>query len=88
MRMEYYDDGPDSYGRRCFTLYWWTNYTPSMPYPHESVQVFHANPEKYIEICEEACKGALVLILNFINGLDLAPDGIKKAAKVLSLELE
>ena len=44
MRVEYHDKGPDRLGRRFYTLYWWTDYTPSKPYPHERGQVFFCKP--------------------------------------------
>ena len=53
MRVEYHDKGPDSRGRRFYVLYWWTDYTPSKPYPHERGQVFFARPPESLSVRRE-----------------------------------
>ena len=45
-RIEYHSKS-DTLGRCSFSLYWWTNYTPSIPKPHERGQCFFADPKKY-----------------------------------------
>jgi hypothetical protein len=41
-----YNSKSDDFGRCSFTLFWDTDYTPSMPYPHERGQGFFADPRK------------------------------------------
>lgn len=39
-----YNTMSDDFGRCSFFLYWHTDYTPSIPYPHEKGQGFFADP--------------------------------------------
>jgi hypothetical protein len=42
--------GPkDKNGDQTFTVSWWTNYTPSKPFPHKRAQIFHTNLEQFLK---------------------------------------